>query len=156
MFGKKEQVSETVQKSQPIDTERSSTAASSTDMARTSGPGEMEKPAGGPRGPGGPGGPPGGPGGPGGRGGPGGPGGGPGGPPGGGPGGPPSLGPMPTGLKLLAIMIALYLAVFLVALVSLLTLFLSIDPYSYTDRSPGSYYPCHRRSQDHRRFPLLG
>lgn len=117
MFGKKEQLSETIPKSHPIDTERSSTAASSTDMARTSVPGEMEKPAGGPRGPGGP---PGGPGGPGGRGGPGGGPGGPGGgPPGGGPGGPPSLGPMPTGVKLLAIMIALYLAVFLVALVSL-------------------------------------
>lgn len=113
MFGKKEPAS--------VDTERSSTAASSTDMARTSVPAEMEKPAGGPRGPGGPGG----------RGGPGGPGGGPGGPgggpPGGGPGGPPSLGPMPTGLKLLAIMIALYLAVFLVALVSVIPLSLLVD-----------------------------
>ena len=104
MFGKTEQVPETVEKSQQSDTQPSSTAASSTDLARISVPGEMEKPAGGPRGPGGPGGP-------GGRGGPGG-------PPGGGPGGPPSLGPMPTGMKLHAILIALYLAVFLVALVS--------------------------------------
>lgn len=110
MFGKKEPVS--------VGTERSSTAASSSDMPRTSVPGEMEKPAGGPRGPGGP---------PGGHGGPGG------GPPGGGPGGPPSLGPMPTGLKLLAIMMALYLAVFLVALVSVPTLSLCVDLQSYTD-----------------------